>query len=405
MATSEQASEHGGDGTNYEEDVNSGEVSEMNLIGDTQDDLLSSPLPSVGLTPPPLMHWDESLPTRPVSPESDSELEDEWCGISPGLTVQAAMTPPSVPSESLVDSLESTNEKANSAAGGTVISQLSPPIDTLPLPLPPPPIPSVLRTAEIVPTTPVTTHPSISSEQVDAHNLAEEALTKDTAVISQTLGDASTSRIMPASSDWPKHVVDSYRYLTGESGFTKDGDVTTAIWGDEWLACLTLFLEFQEHAGFPELGPSFPASTHIRPFEIAVWMKNGRHAKDIKITDLEIFHHRWWQWWRSLQPESRVGDKDSLTPVSPDMDWSGLQKPGKNGFLLIMVSLMWWGKSSDQDELWRHTVIEVTAVLSCLTCITLPNIDPPNTANAGGSKRGRRGDADKAVVGPKKRKY
>jgi hypothetical protein len=56
------------------------------------------------------------------------------------------------------------------------------------------------------------------------------------------------------------------------------------------------------------------------------------------------------------------------------MDWSDLRKPGKNGFLLIMVSLMWWGKNSDRDWQWLDAVVDVTQVLTCL------NAPGPDTA-------------------------
>ena len=370
------------------------------------------PLPTVGMSPPKLEHRDESKSLRQfqwrreVSPEFDLSYLDASHAASPDRSVQA---PPgdSSPSPPPGDSSPSLPPGDSSPSLPLPSTGSAPRATTTPV-TPPPPEPSTCRV-----TTPPKMSPSISVEQVNADKLTDEgASTRDRAVTSPVLapsGDVSTScpmrEAMPHSSDWPKHVVDAYRYLTG-SGLTKEGDVMKTLWRDEWLACLQSFVKFQEQSGFPDLGPSFPPSTDVRPTEIAVWMKNGRHWKDVTIADIEKFRQRWWVWWHSLQPESRVCDKDSLTliPATPDSDWSSLSKPGKNGFLLIMVSLMWWGKGSNQDGLWMHAVREVTAVLACLN--DLVNINPP--ANAARSKRGNQGDADKAVVGrkaSKRRKY
>lgn len=352
--------------------------------------------PTVGMSPLKPEHRDESLPSgqcqwrRAISPEFDlSYLNASGHGgaspASPGLSVRAAPGdfPPSLPLPSMGSTPRATT------------TPVTPPFVSPSLPLPS--TGSMSRAT----TTPA---PSISVEQVNARKLTDEGASTVLALS----GDVSTScpmrQAMRHSSDWPKHFVDAYRYLAGY-GFTKEGDEMTTLWRDEWVVCLQSFVKFQEQAGFPDLGPSFPPSTDVRPSEIAVWMKNGRHWKEVVIADIEKFRQRWWAWWHSLQPESRVCDDITLIPASPDSDWSSLSKPGRNGFLLIMVSLMWWGKGSNQDGPWIHAVAEVTAVIACLNhTVNSPNASPP--ANAAGSKRGHRlgGDADKAVVGRKRAK-
>ncbi|KAI0281132.1 hypothetical protein BGY98DRAFT_902412, partial [Russula aff. rugulosa BPL654] len=80
-----------------------------------------------------------------------------------------------------------------------------------------------------------------------------------------------------------------------------------------------------------------------RPREISVWMKNGRRWTDVDLDDTERFGKQWWDWWHSLQPKSRIRRYQSRsTSPTLEMDWSGLQKPGKNGILLVMISLVWW---------------------------------------------------------------
>jgi hypothetical protein len=216
-----------------------------------------------------------------------------------------------------------------------------------------------------------------------------------------------------STSDLPKHLADAYQYLTEETVWTKDGTVTNARrWGKAWLGCLQSFIEFQRQAGFPDAGPCFPPSTDIRPREIGVWMKNGRRWKDVEIIDIERFSRQWWGWWYSLQPKSRIrDDKGDLTSPTPDMDWSDLRKPGKNGFLLIVISLAWWGKVSNQDGNWTKAVKDVTEVLSCIQRASsgAPKVNPlqgSSNANAAGSirsKRSRGGDSA-AVEGSSRKK-
>jgi hypothetical protein len=191
-------------------------------------------------------------------------------------------------------------------------------------------------------------------------------------------------------------MVDAHKYLT------KDGAVATA---NNWVECLKSYVEFQRQANFPEHGPSLP--TAVRPVEIGEWMKHGRQ-QDINIRDTDDFQQRWWDWWLSLQPKSRVC---ASTAPSSKMNWSGLQKHGKNGFFLIMVSLMWWGKASNQSTEWVCAVEDVVAVLYCLNSIPTKATEaanPPDAANAArpkrALKRSRRGEeADKCGGVSKKR--
>jgi hypothetical protein len=151
------------------------------------------------------------------------------------------------------------------------------------------------------------------------------------------------------------------------------------------------------------VGPAFPSATDTRPPEIGIWMKNRRLWKDISILDKEKFSGQWWNWWISLQPEPRAhSDRNNIALLTVEMDWSKLQKPGKNGFLLVMISLVWWGKVSDMDGGWLKAVIDVIAVLRCMqesnpasTSSIVKKTskqDPTNTAGTVKSKWGHEGD-------------
>lgn len=103
----------------------------------------------------------------------------------------------------------------------------------------------------------------------------------------------------------------------------------------------------------------------IRPTEISMWMKNHRRWTDIPIKDVNVFSKAWWVWWTSLQPETRISDDGTMAAPSVGMDWTNLRKPGKNGLLLIMLALSWWGSASGNDNCWKSAVAEVCAVICC----------------------------------------
>ena len=136
---------------------------------------------------------------------------------------------------------------------------------------------------------------------------------------------------------WPEHMAQAYQY------FTKDSVSKTGMrdWGVSWLKCLQAFIDFQKRASFPKMGPSLPPSTSVQPPEIAVWMKYGQHWKDYKLNDVKKFGQQWWDWWHSLQPKARAHryQNHSTSPMS-DMDWSCLQKLGRNGIQLLIISLI-----------------------------------------------------------------
>lgn len=117
-------------------------------------------------------------------------------------------------------------------------------------------------------------------------------------------------------------------------------------------------------------GPNYPAMNDVRPAEVSAWMKNHRKWTDVPIKDLDGFRKAWWSWWSALQPEARMADADrrnneAMKVPSVDMDWEKLRKPGKNGLLLIMLALAWWGASSDDDR-WKKAVADVSAVIRCM---------------------------------------
>jgi hypothetical protein len=60
-------------------------------------------------------------------------------------------------------------------------------------------------------------------------------------------------------SDWPKHMVDAYHYFKEENTVIASASIANVrSWGDRWMDCLECFVEFQQRAGFLDVGASFP---------------------------------------------------------------------------------------------------------------------------------------------------
>ena len=275
----------------------------------------------------------------------------------------------------------------------------------------PPTCPATMMTPSHMVDPRATAGPVVESQQEDISDAHSGLLEREASALPPLLSTSSATKASLVSSDWPNHMLDVHQYLTEATVMMTDGAITKPRnWGDRWLSCLESFFEFQRQAGFPESGQSFPPFTNVRPLEIAVWMKNGRHWQDADIIDVDTFGRRWWAWWNLLQPKSRIGDEDSPQLPTSEMDWSGLRKPGKNGFLLIIISLVWWGKGSNQDEQWIKAVTDVTAVLSCLNSISGPVVaDKPkakmsSAANAAGPIRPKRSRRGEVVVGEPSKK-
>jgi hypothetical protein len=106
-------------------------------------------------------------------------------------------------------------------------------------------------------------------------------------------------------------------------------------------------------------------------------MKVARPWKDMPVADVSEFRAKWVQWWSCLQPSSQLAG----------VNWEPLRKPGKNGFLLVMMSLVWWGKATHADEEWKKSVADVTRVLRCMR---LAEESEPSGTKASGKSRKRK---------------
>lgn len=56
------------------------------------------------------------------------------------------------------------------------------------------------------------------------------------------------------------------------------------------------------------------------------------------------------------------------------MGLSKMQQWGKDGMIVVMMSLVWWGNASSTDAEWLETVRDIINVLHCMQ--TPPTIGP-----------------------------
>lgn len=97
-------------------------------------------------------------------------------------------------------------------------------------------------------------------------------------------------------------------------------------------------------------------------------------TKSPQIDNQALFAEQWGDWWAGLQPDWRVKDQNGRLSRSGTGDWEALHKPGKGGFLLVLLCLMWWREAQDSPEAaWDAAVEDVAWVLESMVAAGKPN--------------------------------
>lgn len=182
---------------------------------------------------------------------------------------------------------------------------------------------------------------------------------------------------------WKQDVIDTHTYLTKVAGAGLRGK--SRRFGADWLDCVAEWAELQ---GGVFTGANLPTYAAIRPQEIGFWLKSCRPWKEVPIKDAAYFSASWDKWWSAILPVSRA----SLN--SNEADWRRLDKMGKNGLVLVMVSLVWWGECTQGNTSWLTAVREVTQVLRKVRAAAAAPRVSAETPTATKKRKGRHDDND-----------
>ncbi|KAJ7431151.1 hypothetical protein B0H11DRAFT_1942046 [Mycena galericulata] len=178
-----------------------------------------------------------------------------------------------------------------------------------------------------------------------------------------------------ASNDWPAELANAV------GGFARGQS-----WGgEEWQQCVMRVIDLERTWGFPAKGLlSMPAGgDKERPVEIPTFMRLARKwGTPVQLTsavgprDVEgSYAYRWWGWWERVQPGGRATAEGGWKDVEDvdEAEWDDLAKMhGRNGMLLVVGALLWWGEAcaeeedSDRDRMfadWRLAVKDVAGAL------------------------------------------
>ncbi|KAJ7821733.1 hypothetical protein B0H13DRAFT_1527994, partial [Mycena leptocephala] len=138
------------------------------------------------------------------------------------------------------------------------------------------------------------------------------------------------------------------------------------------------YLNFEAAFGYQDSGPRIDGDP--KPEEISAWLKGGRKwSAPPRISNLGRLGEKgtyadiWWLWWRSLQPPERMWVGGMLTWPT-EMTWGKLTRMyGRNGFMHVMASLLWWGMAefrsganASEASGWSIAVSSVEDVLGAL---------------------------------------
>ncbi|KAJ3474499.1 hypothetical protein NLI96_g12425 [Meripilus lineatus] len=167
-----------------------------------------------------------------------------------------------------------------------------------------------------------------------------------------------------------------------------------------WVALLCSWVMFEWKGGHWNI--ENPARTQIkvttsRSAEVAAWIKWGRKLDRVHVWTDEafgVFRSDFSKWWELLQPSNR-----SVFVTSPDFtgDWSILRRRGRNGVMMIVLCLFWWGSKS-QDTVWRKHVQDLQWCLDAMVS------SPDDTVASGSSsKRSANNDPETEAAPQRKR--
>ncbi|KAI9068212.1 hypothetical protein FKP32DRAFT_1562193, partial [Trametes sanguinea] len=162
--------------------------------------------------------------------------------------------------------------------------------------------------------------------------------------------------IMLDEEGWPQWLREAFDHLEGQR------------LGRSFMRALEWWTVLERAYDFKSSSKGLGAAD--RPPEIHHWLRVLRRVLDKPpaIEDEEAYRTSWWKWWSGLQPDWRYrGDGDRLV-IGGQGSWEALTQPGKNGILIILLSLSWWRSSATSATLddWAAAVQDVGWVIQSM---------------------------------------
>jgi hypothetical protein len=96
--------------------------------------------------------------------------------------------------------------------------------------------------------------------------------------------------------------------------------------------------------------------------ELGNWIASKRAYLKCPVIDNPMMYAKsWLMWWMSIQPQWQKGPGPLPLPIysSDGAGWGVLQSSGENGFLSVIMSLLWWGQA-DHGKEWNMVLLDIS---------------------------------------------
>ncbi|KAK7026737.1 SERTA domain-containing protein 3 [Paramarasmius palmivorus] len=219
---------------------------------------------------------------------------------------------------------------------------------------------------------------------------------------------------MPQMEPWAKFDVqgcsmsflkDYGEWLLGPAG---------AVRPEVWSVLVYKWIEVEEEWNKRDIGAEGVRIKMLksrRPQGYLQWFKYGRLRWEQRVPSevvAENLGQEWWIWWsKVVNPRWRPKSPDGMVMPGGKGNWEAVRIPGKDGFVLVLVSLRWWCDLLDhpgKDLLWLSTVKAVYTTLVEL----LKDVQTLTTEEENGTmdEKGDTEDAEqgKEAVGDKRKR-